>query len=269
MENKKTLGVYPVIHNNKIQSLRSFLNTTQQMYEYQKTNLNNNDFVSYLKNACYDIEVQINSTNDYYQSNTTTTTEIREALEKCENLSILFLKYIAELNELGIDKNEYLSFRKESKGAFDFDLDPKKKKPIDNYLEITKQFDKILASIKIETSTYKTNPYQTTNPYPEIFKGFDNTNYLLFKKYTEKYIIDKYADYSFIIQKMKKDENRILKQLTHLEIMKWLKEHNFINDKDYEIFISKGSFATQYLNKADRINNYNLTLKELFPNSLD
>lgn len=270
MENKKILGVYSIIHNDKIQSLRSFLNNTKQMYDYQKINLSNSDFISYLKSTCYDIEVEINSTNAYYESNKAISTEIREALEKCEDLSILFLKYISELNELGIDKNEYLSFRKEIKDAFDFDLEPKKKKePVENHLEIAREFKEILGSIKIETSTNETIVKQTTNPFPEIFKGFDNRNYLLFKNYTEKHIIDKYADYSFIIQKMKKDESRILKQLTHLEIMKWLKDNNFINDKDYEIFIGKGSFATQYLNKADRINNYNLIIKELFPNSLD
>ena len=151
MKNKKILGVYSIIHNDKIQSLRSFLNNTKQMYDYQKINLSNSDFVSYLKSTCYDIEVEINSTNAYYESNKAISTEIREALEKCEDLSILFLKYISELNELGIDKNEFLSFRKERKDAFDFDLEPKKKKePVDNHLEIAKEFKEILDSIKIE-----------------------------------------------------------------------------------------------------------------------
>lgn len=154
MENKKILGVYPIIHNDKIQSLRTFLNITKQMYGDQKIDLSSSEFISYLKNTCYDIEVKINSTDTYYQSNKAITPEIREALEKCEDLSILFLKYIADLNQLGIDKNEYLNFRKERNDAFDFRLGPKEnKEPVENHLEIAKEFEKILDSIKIETST--------------------------------------------------------------------------------------------------------------------
>lgn len=195
MENKKILGVYSIIHNDKIQSLRSFLNNTKQMYDYQKINLCNSDFISYLKSTCYDIEVEINSTNAYYESNKAISTEIREALEKCEDLSILFLKYISELNELGIDKNEYLSFRKEIKDAFDFDLEPKKKKePVENHLEIAREFKEILGSIKIEPSI-KEQPQQTNNsetPKDFVFKNnFDKVNENTIIEYFKTNLVEK------------------------------------------------------------------------------
>lgn len=195
MENKKILGVYSIIHNDKTQSLRSFLNNTKQMYDYQKINLSNSDFISYLKSTCYDIEVEINSTNAYYESNKAISTEIREALEKCEDLSILFLKYISELNELGIDKNEYLSFRKEIKDAFDFDLVPKKKKePVENHLEIAREFKEILGSIKIETSI-KEQPQQTNNsetPKDFVFKNnFDKVNENTIIEYFKTNLVEK------------------------------------------------------------------------------
>src|SRR5690606_5138964 len=71
------------------------------------------------------------------------------------------------------------------------------------------------------------------NPYSEIFKGDDNINFLIFKNYSEKYIIDFYADYSFLFQKMKsKTENR-LHNVKHLDFMIWLKNHNYISEKVY------------------------------------
>jgi hypothetical protein len=195
MENKKILGVYSIIHNDKIQSLRSFLNNTKQMYDYQKINLSNSNFISYLKRTCYDIEVEINSTNAYYESNKTISTEIGEALEKCKDLSVLFLKYITELNELGIDKNEYLSFRKEIKDAFDFDLEPKKKKePVENHLEIAREFKKILGSIKIETSI-KEQPQQTNDsetPKDFVFKNnFDKVKENTIIEYFKTNLVEK------------------------------------------------------------------------------
>lgn len=186
MENKKILGVYPIIQNDKIQSLRSFLNNTKQIYDYQKIDLSSSDFASHLKITCYHIEKEINSTNAFYESNKAITTEIREALEKCEDLSILFLKYIAELNDLGVDKNEYLSFRKELRDAFDFDLGKKEKKePVENHLEIAKEFKKILESIKIETSI-KELPQQINNS--ETLKDFVFKNN--FDKVKENAIIE-------------------------------------------------------------------------------
>lgn len=101
---------------------------------------------------------------------------------------------------------------------------------------------------------------ETKNPYTDIFKGDNNTNFLIFKTYTQKHIIDRYADYSFLFQKMIK-ENRLHK-VRHLNFMEWLKTNQFISENVYDEFISKGVFSTKY-NSAQRENNYYNVINDL------
>ena len=81
MENKKLIAIYSLTHNDKIQSLRSFLNDTNIMYDYQKTNLNSDEFKSYLKSTCVIIEEKLTSTIDYYQHTKSGELEFKKAKE--------------------------------------------------------------------------------------------------------------------------------------------------------------------------------------------
>lgn len=103
---------------------------------------------------------------------------------------------------------------------------------------------------------------ESQNPYSEIFKGDDNINFLIFKNYSERYIIDFYADYSFLFQKMKSITENRLHNVKHLDFMIWLKNHNYISEKVYDSFISKGTFSTKY-NSAQRENNYYNVINDL------
>lgn len=104
-------------------------------------------------------------------------------------------------------------------------------------------------------------PKETSNPYSDIFKGNDNKNFLIFKAYIENHIIDWYADYSFLFQKMKA-ENR-LHNVKHLYFMKWLKNKNYISDKVFDVLLSKTTFSKKY-DSANRINNYKLIVNDIF-----
>ncbi len=105
-------------------------------------------------------------------------------------------------------------------------------------------------------------PTKETNQHKDIFKGDDDTNFLIFHTFTQKYIIDYYADYSFLFQKMKsKNENR-LQNVKHKYFMEWLKTNNYISDKVYNDFISQETFSTKY-NSAQRENNYNNVISDL------
>ncbi|ESU29484.1 hypothetical protein FLJC2902T_08900 [Flavobacterium limnosediminis JC2902] len=120
---------------------------------------------------------------------------------------------------------------------------------------------KYLNTIKERTFEIQKEVSVNENPFPKVFCGADEKNYLLFKIYSERYIIDRYADYSFLIQKMKKEERII--PITHSKLMEWLFENDFISEKTHQEFLNKESFSTKY-SSAGRENNYNLIVKEIF-----
>lgn len=146
MNNRKVTAIYS-IHNNKIDSLRGFLSITKQMYDYQKINSSESDFLDWLKFKCFEIEVEITTTIDYYQHNPASIKTIEKAKDKCKDFSILLHKYKLELFNGGFNESEYLAYKKERKDAFDFELTNETKIPLDNYLEIKKEFEDF---IKIE-----------------------------------------------------------------------------------------------------------------------
>lgn len=128
-----------------------------------------------------------------------------------------------------------------------------------NYLQYKLKHFESIYKLKIDR-IHDNN--RVKNQYEDIFKGDDNANFLIFKTYAEKHIIDFYADYSFLFQKMKsKTENR-LHNVKHLDFMMWLKNHNYISEKVYDDFIKKGTFSKKY-NSAQRENNYNNILNDL------
>lgn len=259
MENKKTLGVYPIIHNNRIQSLRSFLNTTRQMYDYQKINLSNSDFTNYLKITCYHINEKIFSTIQYYQYNRASIINIEKAKEKCKDLSILLNKYKTELIKLDINPDEYLSFKKEIDDAFDFELTENLEGLLPNYLEIQKEF---LDYINIRSSTNETIVKQTVNLFTTIFKGDTNLAFLLFQKFIENDIADPYTDYSFIFQQMKKDN--LITDVKHKTFYSWLFEQKYITESDFDKFeINRNLKSLQKSHSEKRLNKY-LRLKEAY-----
>lgn len=92
------------------------------------------------------------------------------------------------------------------------------------------------------------------NPHSRIFKDFNS--FELFDQYTKKHIIEPYIDYSYLFQRMRK-ENLIL-NTTHKNFMYWLFDEKYISEKVYERFIDKENFRSLSKSFADhRINNYN------------
>jgi|GEM_PF-2823685 len=97
------------------------------------------------------------------------------------------------------------------------------------------------------------NKKSTNNPYPNIFKDNYYTN---FKNYTEKNIIEPYADYSYLFQRMKFE--KIIYEIKHIEFAKWLLTNKFITEKTMKKILDERGFRS--LNKAkseNRINNFN------------
>lgn len=140
------------------------------------------------------------------------------------------------------------------------------KKYLPHAYELEKKFKKFIKIKAVEPKVKKNIIKKSDfifeeNPYPDIFTGIDNKNYLIFKSFTEKYIIDRYNDFSFIIQKMK-NEKRITR-ISHFDLMKWLRENNFISENTFETFIKKGTFTTKALQKAERQNSYDLIIIDI------
>ncbi|WCM40857.1 hypothetical protein MG290_07675 [Flavobacterium sp. CBA20B-1] len=126
-----------------------------------------------------------------------------------------------------------------------------------NYLQYKLKHFESIYKLKID-KIHDNN--RVKNQYEDIFKGDDNTNFLIFKTYAEKHIIDFYADFSFIFQRMIKEER--LHKIKHFDFMNWLKTSDYISEKVYDDFIKKGTFSTKY-NSAQRENNYNNILNDL------
>jgi hypothetical protein len=112
-----------------------------------------------------------------------------------------------------------------------------------------------------ETNKAKRN---NLNPFPQIFNCDDNRAYNVFKDWADG-LTDKFLDYSFIFQQMiSEKENMIRKKYPHLSFMLFLKENNFLNQKEYEDFTEKASFSKK-ANNAIRLTRYYKIKDKYFP----
>lgn len=251
MDSKKTTSIY-AITNNKIDSLRQFLNISKQMYHCQKNDLNNSDFIEWLKRSCFEIDEKIVDTIEYYQYNVASIKTIEKAKDKCKDLSILLNKYKLELINSGFSESDYLAYKKELKDAFDFELSKETKELLVNYLEIKKEFEDF---IKIETSTQTLK--QNKNLSLSINSIFtETTSKDKFNNYLKLHIIEPYVDYSYLFQRML-DENIIVKT-KHLDFANWLYENKYINENIKDLIIKNSGFRS--LKKSystQRENNFN------------
>lgn len=104
---------------------------------------------------------------------------------------------------------------------------------------------KILGSIEDKIKFNETK-------YNEHFnKSFDK-----FEEYVKNYIIEPYADYSYLFQRMLK--LKIIKPITHLDFAEWLFENNYITEitKD-EIIKNRGFRSLEKSSSLQRENNFN------------
>lgn len=253
MDSKKTTSIY-AITNNKIDSLRAFINLSKEMYHSQKNDLNNNDFLEWLKLSCFQIDEKIVDTIEYYQYNVASIKTIEKAKDKCKDLSILLNKYKLELFNDGFSESDYLAYKKVLKDAFDFDFDLSKetKEPLVNYLEVKKEFEDF---VKIETSTQTLK--QNKNLSLSINSIFtETTSKDKFINYLKLHIIEPYVDYSYLFQRML-DENIIVKT-KHLDFVNWLYENKHITENIKDLIIKNNGFRS--LSKSystQRENNFN------------
>ncbi len=96
---------------------------------------------------------------------------------------------------------------------------------------------------QLEIETPQSEPiHENKNPFPQIFTGDDTKTFALFETFTKQHIIDKYIDFSFIFQQMK--YNGYISDVKHVKFMNWLKENQYINNKEYSFFIEQNSFRS-------------------------
>lgn len=96
---------------------------------------------------------------------------------------------------------------------------------------------------QLEIETPQSEPiHENKNPFPKIFTGNDTKTFTLFETFTKRHLIDKYIDFSFIFQQMK--YNGYISDIKHVSFMKWLKENNYINNKEYSYFYEQNSFRS-------------------------
>lgn len=92
------------------------------------------------------------------------------------------------------------------------------------------------------------------NPYPKLFK--QTKVFFHFKEYIGKHIVENYVDYSYLFQRMLKEE--LIYSIKHLDFIKWLHEEKFITEKYYNEFTEKGGFRSlKKSSSTQRENNYN------------
>ena len=77
----------------------------------------------------------------------------------------------------------------------------------------------------------------------------------MFKKYTEQHIIDPFPDYSYLFQRMKKEN--FIEPIKHKDFMVWLNDGGFISDKWLQNFKDKDTFtALSPKPRPERVNNF-------------
>jgi hypothetical protein len=119
----------------------------------------------------------------------------------------------------------------------------------------------LIKKIRLDNQQNETGELTGANPYPKIFTGFDEKAFLLFDTFAKKNIVDRYQDFSFLFQQLKKDGH--MHNVKHIDFMKWLKEHNYISEIVLDKFLSKGSFSNKY-NTPQRINVYDNIKTDVF-----
>jgi len=98
---------------------------------------------------------------------------------------------------------------------------------------------------------------------PSFFKSQEC--FKLFEDYAANFIIDPYADYSFIYQKLKKD--KLIDRIPHLEFMLWLNAEGYTNEKEFDLFLEKESFRSLgKCNRESRRNIYDVLKAKYFEN---
>jgi len=112
----------------------------------------------------------------------------------------------------------------------------------------------ILKSEKKNKKKFKEKKHEDNIEWKDIFK--EKSVYKQFIKYAKKHIINRFIDYSFIFQKMKHHE--IIHNYTHFKYIDWLRDNNFITDKDYEEFVKNAGFRSLSKSSSEqRENNFN------------
>ncbi len=92
----------------------------------------------------------------------------------------------------------------------------------------------------------------------DIFKS--EIGFLIFKDFAQFHISNKYKDFGFIYQSLKKD--KLILNIPHLDFAKWLNTKNYITQEIYkEIDLKKGFESLNKLTSTARLNSY-ISLKE-------
>lgn len=118
------------------------------------------------------------------------------------------------------------------------------KKDVTIASKIDLEIDKLgqLRKLEIDEKKTGTPSSENKNPFPLIFTGDDTKSFTLFDTFTKQHLIDKYIDFSFIFQQMK--YNGYISDVKHVKFMNWLKENQYITDKEYSYFIEQNSFRS-------------------------
>lgn len=139
-----------------------------------------------------------------------------------------------------------------------------------DFLSICKEVDFDCSTIDCGISSYAEDKEKKKlvnsqkNPFSHIFEGDDNRAYSVFKDWADGHT-DKFLDYSFIFQIMiSKQENLIKKRYPHLAFMTFLKDNNFLTQKEYEDFTKKESFSNK-VNSAIRLTRYYDIKEKYYP----
>lgn len=127
-------------------------------------------------------------------------------------------------------------------------------------LEILKFLKQIELSVKIRFFKDKIEQLKSNEDDKDFFPFIDVDKFNLFKKYVGQHIVDYYLDYSYLYQRL--SERKFIKYIKQKDFMKWLFEKQYINEKTFDSFYTKGQFYS--INKSttsQRENNFNNIFK--------
>ncbi len=137
-----------------------------------------------------------------------------------------------------------------------------------DFLSICNEIEFDCSNIDCSIFSSSEDKQKNQNPFPQIFNCDDNRAYNVFKDWADG-LTDKFLDYSFIFQKMiSEKENLIRKKYPHLSFMLFLKENNFLTQKEYEDFTEKASFSKK-TDTATRLTRYYKIKDKFYPDDSD
>lgn len=120
--------------------------------------------------------------------------------------------------------------------------------------------DNLLSKYTFIRPYLKTNFTPDTDFDSDIFKS--KKGYLIFKDFSENYVIDQILDLGFIFQNLKND-NFII-PISHIQFADWLLEKKLLTDKNHTKIKENGGFGSLKKLSSDlRLNHY-LKLKEKY-----